>query len=172
MNPPYPGTPLRVGSRGNNVIIMQQFLNAISTAYPSIPKLVVDGIFGPATQTAVMAFQRQFGLTADGVIGPVTWQRIVQVYNQVGGTTPPPPTAPLYPGTPLREGSRGAAVVTLQQNLNRIAAVNPTIPRLVADGIFGPNTRAAVVAFQRYYGLTPDGIVGPATWNRLMQLEV
>ena len=168
-NPAYPGTPLRVGSRGNNVTIMQQFLNTIATAYPSIPRTVVDGVFGPATQAAVAAFQRQFGLTADGVIGPNTWQRIVTVYNQVSTGTPPPPTTPpLYPGTPLRNGSRGAAVVTLQENLNRIAARNPSIPRIVVDGIFGPGTQAAVVAFQRAYGLTPDGIVGPLTWNRLM----
>ena len=151
---------------------MQQFLNAISGAYPTIPKLVVDGRFGPATQAAVIAFQRQFGLVQDGIIGPNTWARIVQIYNQIGGTTPQPPTAPQYPGTPLRLGSRGAAVVTLQQNLNRIAARNSAIPRIVADGGFGPMTQAAVIAFQRYYGLTPDGIVGPLTWNRLMQLEV
>jgi peptidoglycan hydrolase-like protein with peptidoglycan-binding domain len=132
----------------------------------------VDGVFGPATQAAVTAFQRQFGLTADGVIGPVTWQRIVDIYNQVSTGTPPPTAPPVYPGTPLRVGSRGAAVVTLQENLNRVAAANPTIPRLVVDGIFGPATQAAVIAFQRYYGLTPDGIVGPLTWNRLMQLEV
>ena len=173
INPPYPGVPLSLGSRGNNVTLMQQFLNAVGTVYPSIPKLVVDGVFGLGTQTAVTAFQRQFGLTPDGVIGPITWQRIVQAYNQVGGTPIPPPTAPpLYPGTPLRIGSTGAAVVTLQQNLNRVAAANPTIPRLVVDGVFGPATQSAVIAFQRYYGLVPDGIVGPLTWNRLMQLEV
>jgi len=171
-NPPYPGAPLRVGSRGNNVITMQTFLNTIASVYPSIPRVVVDGIFGPATHAAVTAFQRQFGLTADGIIGPATWARIVSEYNRVSTGTKPPVTVPQYPGTPLRIGDRGAAVVTLQQNLNRVAAANPSIPRLVADGIFGPATQAAVIAFQRYYGLVPDGVVGPLTWNRLMQLEV
>jgi peptidoglycan hydrolase-like protein with peptidoglycan-binding domain len=171
-NPPYPGTPLRRGSSGNNVSIMQRYLNTIRTAYPSIPQLSVDGIFGPGTESAVRAFQRVFGLTQDGIIGPVTWQRIVTVYNQVATGTTPPATPPPYPGTPLRRDSRGAAVVTLQENLNRVAASNPAIPRVATDGIFGPATEAAVIVFQRYYGLVPDGVVGPLTWNRLMQLEV
>ena len=160
-NPPYPGSPLRLGSSGNNVRIMQEFLNKIRTAYPSIPLLTVDGVFGPATQSAVMTFQRLFGLTPDGIIGPLTWAKIVTVYNQVLGGTTPPVTPPPYPGTPLRVGSSGPNVVTLQQNLNRIAAANSAIPKVVADGIFGPLTEASVRAFQRYYGLTPDGIVLP-----------
>ena len=171
-NPPFPGTSLRLGSSGNNVRIMQQFLNRIRTSYPSIPQLTVDGSFGPATQSAVIAFQRLFGLTQDGIIGPMTWQKIVYVYNQVNAGETPSPTAPPYPGTPLRVGSSGPNVVTLQQNLNRVAEKNTAIPKVIADGIFGPLTESSVRAFQRYYGLTPDGIVGPATWNRLMQLEV
>ena len=134
--------------------------------------LTVDGMFGPATQGAVMAFQRLFGLTPDGIIGPLTWAKIVEVYNRVLGGVTTPPVPPPYPGSPLRVGSSGPNVVTLQQNLNRIAAVNSAIPKVGTDGIFGPLTEASVRAFQRYYGLTPDGIVGPATWNRLMQLEV
>ena len=174
-NPPYPGTPLRIGSTGSNVVLMQQFLNKIRTVYPSIPALTADGVFGPATQAAVIAFQRQFGLTADGIIGPVTWQRIVNEYNRInagGGGSTQPGTPPPYPGTPLRVGSVGDSVLILQQNLNRVAAANPAIPRVTPDGIFGALTQASVIAFQKYYGLTPDGVVGPATWNRLMQLEV
>jgi len=169
INPPYPGTLLRVGSRGQSVTTMQTFLNSISSSYPSIPRQVVDGIFGSAMQNAVMAFQRQFGLNADGIIGPQTWNRIVEVYNSSGGTVVPPPTAPQYPGTPIRLGSRGANVVTVQNYLNRASATIPSIPRLVADGIFGPLTQSAVMAFQRATGLTADGVVGPLTWNRLVR---
>ena len=60
----------------------------------------------------------------------------------------------------LYQGSRGPEVVTLQQQLNAQLFPNP---HLVADGIFGPLTRKAVVAFQRQSGLSQDGIVGPAT---------
>ena len=76
-----------------------------------------------------------------------------------------------YPGTPLRRGSSGPAVVVVQVELNRIAQNYPAIPKLAAtDGIFGSRTEASVIAFQRIFGLTPDGIVGKATWYALVRL--
>ena len=59
---------------------MQQQLNVISDAYPLIPKLAVDGVFGPATEEAVRTFQNIFGLTADGIVGFKTWYKISQIY--------------------------------------------------------------------------------------------
>jgi peptidoglycan hydrolase-like protein with peptidoglycan-binding domain len=51
--------------------------------YPAIPKLAADGIFGKRTKNAVIAFQKQFGLSADGIIGPATWKRIVAEHNNI-----------------------------------------------------------------------------------------
>lgn len=62
---------------------MQRYLNYIANTYTNIPRVATDGIFGGATRNAVVAFQRQFGLTADGIIGQQTWNRIVQVYNDL-----------------------------------------------------------------------------------------
>lgn len=76
-----------------------------------------------------------------------------------------------YPGTPLQRGSSGPSVVVIQTSLNRIAQSYPAIPKIPAvDGIFGSRTEAAVIAFQRIFGLTPDGIVGPGTWYELVRL--
>ena len=76
-----------------------------------------------------------------------------------------------YPGTPLQEGSTGPNVVIIQTSLNRISQNYPAIPKIPAvDGIFGSRTRAAVVAFQQIFGLTADGIVGPATWYEIVRL--
>lgn len=76
-----------------------------------------------------------------------------------------------YPGTPLRRGSTGPAVVVVQVELNRIAQNYPAIPKLAAtDGIFGSQTEASVRRFQEIFGLTPDGIVGKATWYALVRL--
>ncbi|QXE03172.1 peptidoglycan DD-metalloendopeptidase family protein [Terribacillus sp. DMT04] len=61
-----------------------------------------------------------------------------------------------YPGSYIRTGSRGENVRKIQR------AVGVTV-----DGIFGPNTRQAVINFQRNNGLGVDGIVGPETWNKL-----
>lgn len=76
-----------------------------------------------------------------------------------------------YPGTPLRQGSRGPNVVTIQVELNRIAQNYPAIPKVpVVDGIFGSRTEASLRRFQEIFDLTPDGIVGPATWYALVRL--
>ena len=64
-------------------------------------------------------------------------------------------------GSTLRMGSRSPEVQTLQQQLNSIGA------NLAVDGIFGPQTRQAVIQFQRAAGLAPDGVVGPQTWASL-----
>lgn len=76
-----------------------------------------------------------------------------------------------YPGTPLRRGSSGPDVVTIQVALNRIAQNYPAIPKIPAiDGIFGPRTEATVRKFQQVFDLSPDGIVGPATWYAIVRL--
>jgi peptidoglycan hydrolase-like protein with peptidoglycan-binding domain len=62
-------------------------------------------------------------------------------------------------------------VVIVQTSLNRIAQNYPAIPKIAnVDGIYGSRTEASVRAFQEIFGLTPDGIVGPATWYALVRL--
>ena len=76
-----------------------------------------------------------------------------------------------YPGTPLRRGTTGPSVVTVQASLNRISQSYPAIPKIpVVDGIFGVRTENAVRKFQEVFNLTPDGVVGPATWYALVRL--
>lgn len=76
-----------------------------------------------------------------------------------------------YPGAPLRRGSSGPNVVTIQVALNRIAQNYPAIPKIpVIDGIFGPRTEATVRKFQEVFNLNPDGIVGQATWYAIVRL--
>jgi len=162
--PDFPGT-LTVGSRGDGVLLMQNYLNAIAEEYPAIPAIVADGIFGQNTRTAVIAFQTQFGLTPDGIIGSITWNEIISVYNSL-----PVTGLPQYPGTPLRVGSRGESVTFMQGCLNAISKILPTIPTLRADGIFGTGTQSAVIAFQKLFGLTADGVIGPATWEKIVSV--
>lgn len=77
-----------------------------------------------------------------------------------------------FPGV-LRSGSSGEAVVVLQVMLNRIGRNYPAIPRIEpVDGIFGARTESAVKKFQQVFNLTPDGIVGRATWYRMVFLYV
>ena len=71
------------------------------------------------------------------------------------------------PSTPLRLGSAGDAVRALQIRLNRISDNYPAIPKIaIPDGVFSFDTEEAVKKFQEIFSLTPDGIVGKATWYR------
>jgi peptidoglycan L-alanyl-D-glutamate endopeptidase CwlK len=58
----------------------------------------------------------------------------------------------------LREGSQGDDVSKLQERLKQLG-----FPPGVADGVFGAGTEAAVLAFQKNKGLVADGVVGPTT---------
>ena len=169
--PPFAGTLIRVGDRGEAVRQIQACLNRVSPRHPTIQRLTEDGIFGPRTFDAVVAFQRIFGLNPDGVVGPLTWGRLQQECSAgsgggnggggSGGIMPP------FPGINLQIGSRGESVRQVQRCLNHVS--QPCSRQLSEDGAFGPLTQAAVIIFQRIFELTPNGIVGPVTWARLAQ---
>ena len=170
----YPGFPLKLGSSGNEVKTIQQQLNRIADAYPSIPKINdPDGIFGAQTEAAVKRFQNIFNLAQDGIVGKSTWYRIKNVYNGVkklaeltAENLTFDEVEPIYPSL-LKEGMSGDYIKTLQYYLNIVAYFYPQIPNIDVDGYFGPKTREAVIAFQEMFGLVPDGIVGRDTWKAL-----
>ncbi|MDO5423506.1 MAG: peptidoglycan-binding protein [Eubacteriales bacterium] len=87
----WPGYDLTIGSSGQKVEQMQEQMNAISNDYPLIPKINVDGIYGPRTAEAVEVFQGVFGLPQTGVVDYRTWYKIQEIY--VGVTR----IAELYP---------------------------------------------------------------------------
>ena len=171
----YPGNPLRRGSTGQNVEIIQAQLNRISDNYPAIPKQTVDGVFGAAMENAVKEFQKIFKLTQDGVVGKSTWYRISYIYVAVKklaeltseGETLEPGS---YPGRPVRQGDRGINVSIVQYYLSQAANYISSIRPVEIDGVFGSGTREQVINFQRYYNLTADGIVGSATWEKMYRL--
>lgn len=170
----YPGTALREGSAGLDVQTIQTYLNRIRRNYPAIPAITDEsGTFGSSTRAAVAKFQSIFGLSPDGVVGRSTWYKISSIYAAVTrladldseGTSLGIGTVP--PNSLLRQGSRGQDVITLQYLLDVISQYYPTVPAPAQDGIFGNGTRQAVTAFQQAARITPDGVVGPLTWNRL-----
>ena len=76
----WPGQPLDIGSSGSKIRQIQEQLNAIANAYPALPKISVDGVFGENTQNAVKKFQQIFGLPATGIIDYSTWYEIQEIY--------------------------------------------------------------------------------------------
>ena len=163
----YPGTALRQGSSGQNVRLVQFWLKIARTVYSSLNNVTVDGVFGSSTAAAVRRFQTYFGLTSDGVVGRTTWNKLYEVYNDIANRLLSPSLRPgEYPGV-LRNGSTGTAVRELQFYLYLMSAYQSSIPSVSIDGRFGAATEAAVRAYQRFAGLTVDGIVGRKTWDSL-----
>ncbi len=167
----YPGSALTVGSSGNSVSQIQFWLDEISEFVQSIPSITVDGQFGNATKAAVEAFQSYAGLTVDGVVGQLTWDAIYDEYTSIVLDVTPDITSPgQFPGTNLSIGSSGDDVKRMQFFLRIVARNNSSVPDLSVDGIFGVGTAASVTAFQGYYGLSADGVVGKLTWNKLYDI--
>ena len=173
-NPSYPGTPLRIGSTGPNVVIIQTELNRISQNYPAIPKIpVVDGIFGQRTESSIRKFQEVFNLTADGIVGKATWYALVRLYTAVTRLGELRSQGQQFyainwsaPGG-LQQGDNGEKVRLLQYMLSVLSEYIPEIPPVTIDGIYGSTTRAAVLAAQRRFRLPETGTVGTQTWNEI-----
>lgn len=170
----YPGTPLRQGSTGPNVVVLQVALNRIAQNYPAIPKIpAADGIFGPKTEATVRAFQRIFGLTEDGIVGPGTWYEAVRLYTAVTALAELRSQGQQFyainyaPPNSLQTGDSGEKVRHLQYMLSVLSTYISEIPPVSVDGIFGKATRAAVLAAQRRFRLPETGTVDASTWNEI-----
>ena len=170
----YPGTPLRPGSRGPYVTVIQTELNRISRNYPAIPRIPeVDGIFGPRTEAAVRKFQEIFDLDVDGVVGKATWYALVRLYTAVLSLSELRSQGQqfysidwAYPAG-LQQGARGDKVRHLQYMLSVLSEFIQQIPEVSVDGVFGPATRNAVIAAQGWFGLPQTGVVDETTWDEI-----
>lgn len=175
----YPGYALSVGSQGEPVRRMQNFLNRIRVNFPLIPLISnPNGVFGSDTQDAVRAFQRSFNLTADGVIGRATWNKISFIFvgvtrlAELDGEGVRISIGKNPPNVVLSQGSNGENVLELQFILNSIAPYHDTIPIVIMDGVFGSNLKNAVIEFQRTFGLNPDGVVLPVAKNQTRNIRL
>ncbi len=142
---PPPQSPYSVvwpGQSGSEVKLAQAKLG-----------IAADGMFGYATRTRLMTWQRASGLPVTGVLDKPSWARLEPTPQPAQGAgTPLTP----YLATVLQLGSSGAPVMALQQAL-----------AITADGAFGPLTQAAVKAAQTAAKLAPTGVVDRATWQAL-----
>jgi peptidoglycan hydrolase-like protein with peptidoglycan-binding domain len=134
------------GATGHPVRTLQWLLRARGH------NVAVDGIFGPHTDAAVRAFQKQKGLSVDGIVGPHTWGALI---------------------IQVQRGSTGDAVRGVQEEFQFRNLSGDPSKGLQIDGIFGPKTEAAVYGFQEAIakdvpGFLVDGIVGPQTWQALV----
>lgn len=172
--PSYPGIPLRQGDAGNDVRIKQVQLNRISANFPGIPKIdTPDGVFGAETEAAVRAFQQVFELAVDGVIGQATWYRIADIFVAVKRLADLESEGLRYEEVQqqfpsvLRLGEQGVPVRAFQYYLAVLGQFYDSIPPIGINGIYDEQTRDAVLAVQRTFGIAQDGIAGRETWQQV-----
>ena len=152
---------LKKGLQGSDVELVQYFLKTLPEPIGT-PGLKVDGVFGPATEMAVMKFQRYFKLEVDGIVGKNT-------FLFLGVPTGPylPYGAQLFGSRVLKLGSSGYDVGVLQNRLASTAKKYALALGVPATKYFDERTERAVKLFQKDVCLAPDGIVGPATVYQL-----
>ena len=158
---------LSLGSSGDEVRVIQYYLNVIAYFNQNLNTFPIDGVYGDQTANAVSVFQSFYGISTTGVVDRETWEKIREIYDDIRNNLPENYSgkkAKLYPGYVLSEGMRGENVRDLQTYLARIATYIPQIPAIEVDGIYGPKTAEAVRTFQRLYSIPVSSSVGPITW--------
>jgi peptidoglycan hydrolase-like protein with peptidoglycan-binding domain len=151
---------VRKGDRGPTVKRLHELLAGNGLGVPS------SSVFGTRTHEAVRAYQKARKLTVDGIVGPQTWTALLNDLPEVPESDPSPfkvETVPRPDRPTIKSGTKGAVVEELQRRL-RDAGYEPG----KIDGIFGPRTKATVIAFQRACGIETDGVCGPMTWRALL----
>ncbi|WP_158412180.1 peptidoglycan-binding protein [Ilumatobacter nonamiensis] len=146
---------MKQGARGADVKAVQQALQSVGTWILG----GADGVFGPATTSAVKKFQSVNGLAQNGVIG----QREAQILGLTSGSAPAPSAADTSAYLGLKVGSRGAEVKELQSALIKAGVT----VRGGADGVFGSVTKSALAQYQKAVGVTASGTVNQGTINKL-----
>ena len=164
-------TELSVGDSGVEVETVQYYLAFLGYFYPQLPPIPITGFFDDTTRDAVFTFQSEYGLPVTGVVDIGTFASIEREYKRTVADLPENYQSAVgepYPGRFLVEGDRGEEVRVIQRYISRIGRVDPAVPEIAADGIFGPQTRRAVEAIQAQLGVEQNGAVGPVEWVEII----
>ena len=80
---PFPGRVLSIGVEGEDVGVLQQYLNEIAEVYGEIPRVEVNDTFTSETESAVIAFEELFGYDPNGIVGVIVWDAIASLVSDL-----------------------------------------------------------------------------------------
>ena len=168
---PY-GETLQLGDTGPYIRPLNYLLNFLSYIDTDIPKLNLSGEeFTEDTKEMVIAFQTSNNIEANGIVDKNTWNALVTSYNQTKELIPEEYLyyeAKLYPGIFLSLGMTGDDILNLQNFLYIICEKTHQIPGVRVNGTFDELTEESIKAIQKRYNLPENGVVGPATWQKII----
>ena len=163
---------LSEGISGIPVTTLQYYLSILAYFNGALSPVIRGGYYGPETVQAVERFQSFYNLPVTGVVDQNTWNVISQAYIDTVSALPSGysgENAKLYPGYFLTRGMRSEDVRDLQTYIDLIGQNINEIPTLPQTGFYGEQTENAVRIFQRLFGITESGAVGPVTWATIAQ---
>ena len=168
---PY-GETLQLGDTGPYIRPLNYLLNFLSYIDTDIPKLNLSGEeFTEDTKEMVIAFQTSNNIEANGIVDKNTWNALVTAYNQTKELIPEEYLYyedKLYPGIFLSLGMTGDDILNLQNFLYIICEKTHQIPGVRVNGTFDELTEESIKAIQKRYNLPENGVVGPATWQKII----
>ncbi len=168
---PY-GETLQQGESGPYIRALNYLLNFLSYFDQNIPSLNLMGEdFTENTKEMVIAFQTEYDIDATGIVDKNTWNALVTAYNQTRQIIPEEYLYyedKLYPGIFLSKGMSGDDIKNLQSFLYIICDKTHQIPGVKVNGTFDDLTEESIKAIQKRYNLPENGVVGPATWQKMI----
>nr|WP_300093013.1 peptidoglycan-binding protein [Sedimentibacter sp.] len=172
----YPGEPIKYGDSSIDILLIQLAMNRISKNYPALPKIYpVNGYYGESTVEAIKEFQKIFNLPVTGIIDQGTWYRGRYIFNAVTRHSELTVEGTIFRDVIehtkdiLLQGDIRPLVEILQYYLNVLSVYHPSIPEVKFTGTFDTQTRNAVIEFQKFFGLSPTGIVDYETWDLIFR---
>ena len=144
-------------------------LRVLAEDDPALPTVVPDGIYGQSTMAAVTEFQRRESLPLTGITDQQTWDQIVERYEPalVRVDKAEPIEIIMDPGQVFRLGDEGPYIYLMQTLLIWLSKDHDTILQPEHTGVFDPQTKAALTAFQLLAGLPDTGELDKITWKNL-----
>ena len=154
---------------GQPIRSLQTMLRVIAEQDPSHETLVPDGIYGPATVSAVAVFQRQHGLPVTGITDQDTWDAIHANYEPalIAISEAEPLNIILNVNQVIRRGERHPHLYLVQGMLMLLADVYESIGRPSMSGILDEMTADSLASFQSLNGLPMTGQLDKRTWKHL-----
>ena len=154
---------------GQPIRSLQTMLRIIAEQDPSHETLIPDGIYGPATVSAVATFQRKHGLPVTGITDQDTWDAIHAHYvpARIHITEAEPLNIILNANQVIRRGERHPHLYLIQGMLMHLSELYGSIGRPSMSGILDDATADSIASFQSLNELPMTGHLDKRTWKHL-----
>ena len=166
---------LVLGDKGNFIRALNYYLNTIAYFDDDIPYLELSGDeFTDDTLEMVIAFQNKYNISSTGEVNQETWKVLREKYKEIINNLDDQYVTYLdefFPGRYLSRGMKGRDVLNLQKFLYIICKNKGDIPGVEVSSEFDRLTEDSVKYIQNKYGLLVNGVVGPSTWYRIVELS-